>query len=196
MTLPTTATVVPSRLYPVSEHAVYFRPAPGVPGVEALQAQFVEHAYMPHSHSHSTWTVAVVHHGAAQFDVDATHQRADSGELFVLEPEAVHTGMAAVPEGWAYKVVYLDPELINAWDERDDRAPRTARWVVFRDRAQMGLTPHAFQTNLRIARARALLSAGQPPAAVAATCGFADQAHLTRTFKRAVGVTPGRFATG
>ena len=79
---------------PVSEHAVYFRPAAGV---EALQARFVEHAYMPHSHP--TWTVAVVHHGAAQFEVDATHQRAASGELFVLEPEAVHTGMAAVPEG-------------------------------------------------------------------------------------------------
>jgi len=44
----------------------------------------------------------VVEHGAAQFSLDATHQRARGGELFVLEPEAVHTGMAAVPEGWSY----------------------------------------------------------------------------------------------
>jgi quercetin dioxygenase-like cupin family protein len=43
----------------------------------------VRHAYLPHSHP--TWTVAVVHHGAARFDVDATPQRADRGELFVLE---------------------------------------------------------------------------------------------------------------
>ena len=78
--------------------------------------------------------MAVVHHGAAQFEVDATHQRADSGELFVLEPGAVHTGMAAVPEGWAYKVLYLEPELISEWDERDSAAPRAAKWVVFRDR--------------------------------------------------------------
>ena len=61
-------------------------------------------------------------------------------------------------------------------------------------RAQVGLPPHAFQLDLRIARARALLAAGEPPAAVAAACGFCDQAHLTRVFKRAVGVTPARYA--
>jgi AraC-like DNA-binding protein len=67
--------------------------------------------------------------------------------------------------------------------------------LVRRFREQLGLTPHAFQTNLRIARARALLRAGEPIARVAAACGFADQPHLTRTFKRAVGVTPGRFVS-
>jgi AraC-like DNA-binding protein len=58
----------------------------------------------------------------------------------------------------------------------------------------VGLPPHAFQLDLRIARARALLAAGDPPAAVAAACGFYDQAHLTRVFKQAVGVPPGRYA--
>ena len=249
--------------------------------MEALHARFVHHAYRPHSHP--TWTVAVVHDGAARFEVETTQQRADRGELFVLEPEAVHTGMAAVPEGWAYKVLYLDPGLLHDWQERDGVAPRAARWVVFRDHAlrnsllrmhsvlargasgleldecvvgaidalrphlrpgpsaarggyehaavrrarvylrehwdqpvalaalssfagltrfelvrrfreQTGLTPHAFQTNLRVERARAMLSAGEPIARIAAACGFADQPHFTRTFRRAVGVTPGRFA--
>ena len=66
--------------------------------------------------------------------------------------------------------------------------------LVRRFGAQIGLTPHAFQTNLRIARAKALLTTGAAPAAVAAACGFADQAHLTRTFRLAVGVTPARYA--
>ena len=61
-------------------------------------------------------------------------------------------------------------------------------------RVTTGLTPHAFQTNLRIAHARTMLRAGDSIAGVAASCGFADQSHLTRTFRRAVGVTPGRFA--
>ncbi|MGI8845557.1 MAG: helix-turn-helix domain-containing protein [Thermoleophilaceae bacterium] len=66
--------------------------------------------------------------------------------------------------------------------------------LVRRFGAQVGLTPHAFQTNLRIARARDLLATGTTPAAVAAACGFADQPHLTRTFRVAVGVTPARYA--
>jgi AraC-like DNA-binding protein len=66
--------------------------------------------------------------------------------------------------------------------------------LVRRFRRHTGFTPHAFQTNLRIAHARDMLNRGEAAALVAAQCGFADQAHLTRTFKRAVGVTPGRFA--
>ena len=60
----------------MAEHATYFRPQDAT-GIEALHARFVEHAYLPHSHP--TWTVAVVDHGAARFEVDATRQRADSG---------------------------------------------------------------------------------------------------------------------
>ena len=261
------------------EVTAYFRPA-RLDGVEALHASFVTHAYRPHSHP--TWTVAMMERGAASFELDDTDQRADDGELFVLEPESVHTGVAAVPGGWAYKVLYLEPALIGAWAE-EDTVPQAARWVVFRDeglraalrnahralaeeppglavdaavlaavdalrphlvpgpppprtrsehaavrrarayleerwdapvtlaelaahaglsrfelartfRAQVGLPPHAFQLDLRIARARTLLAAGEPPAAAAAACGFCDQAHLTRVFKRAVGVTPARYA--
>lgn len=56
------------------------------------------------------------------------------------------------------------------------------------------MTPHAHQINLRVDEARRRLAAGHPPAAVAADCGFADQPHLSRVFKRAVGVSPGRYA--
>jgi AraC-like DNA-binding protein len=38
-----------------------------------------------------------------------------------------------------------------------------------------------------------LLLAGFPIADVAAQTGFADQSHLTRRFKRVVGVTPGQY---
>lgn len=57
------------------------------------------------------------------------------------------------------------------------------------------MTPLAFLIDLRIASARTLLADRVAPAEVAAACGFADQAHLTRTFKRAVGTTPARYAT-
>lgn len=59
---------------------------------------------------------------------------------------------------------------------------------------EMGLPPHAYQVQLRVARARALVSAGVALAEVATMTGFADQSHLTRLFKRVVGVPPGRYA--
>lgn len=65
---------------------------------------------------------------------------------------------------------------------------------VFRDAA--GLPPHTYLNQLRVARAKALLRAGIPIAAVAGEVGFTDQSHLTRHFKRIVGVTPGQFVRG
>jgi len=60
-------------------------------------------------------------------------------------------------------------------------------------RAALGLTPMAYARLARIARAKALLSEGHAPAAVAAQCGFADQAHFARWFRRCFGVAPGRY---
>lgn len=56
-----------------------------------------------------------------------------------------------------------------------------------------GMPPHAYLTQLRLQRARALLRATEPPAQVAAALGFADQSHLTRRFKAAFGVTPSQY---
>lgn len=58
---------------------------------------------------------------------------------------------------------------------------------------QIGMPPHAFQTQVRVARARTLLLQGWSISEVAARTGFADQSHLTRLFKRLVGITPGRY---
>src|SRR3954462_11335964 len=113
----------------VGEHAAYFRPD-GLDGIEALHASFVAHAYRPHSHP--TWTVAVVERGAARFELDAPRPRAGRGELFLPEPEAVHTGMAPVPEGWAYKVLYLDPGLLGAYADHPAAPPRAEGVGVMR----------------------------------------------------------------
>jgi AraC-like DNA-binding protein len=61
---------------------------------------------------------------------------------------------------------------------------------------EVGLPPHAYLTQLRVGRAKQLLAAGMPLPQVAHVSGFSDQSHLTRQFKRLVGVTPGRYATG
>lgn len=60
-------------------------------------------------------------------------------------------------------------------------------------KAEVGLPPHAYLTQLRVHRAKPLLAAGLPIAAVAQQVGFTDQSHLSRHFKRIVGVPPGQY---
>jgi AraC-like DNA-binding protein len=55
------------------------------------------------------------------------------------------------------------------------------------------ITPHAYLVNCRIEFSRAQLRQGLPIAAVACEAGFADQAHLQRTFKRMVAATPAQY---
>jgi transcriptional regulator GlxA family with amidase domain len=59
---------------------------------------------------------------------------------------------------------------------------------------EVGLPPHAYQLGVRLARAKGLLLRGRPVAQTAFETGFADQSHLTRHFKRLVGIPPGRYA--
>jgi AraC-like DNA-binding protein len=60
-------------------------------------------------------------------------------------------------------------------------------------KSTFGIAPHAYVVTRRLEIARDRILGGQPLADVAAEVGFFDQAHLTRRFKRFLGVTPGRF---
>jgi AraC-like DNA-binding protein len=57
-----------------------------------------------------------------------------------------------------------------------------------------GIAPHQYLMSRRVDRARRLLLDGRPPSEVASATGFYDQSHLTRHFKKLVGVAPGRYA--
>lgn len=60
-------------------------------------------------------------------------------------------------------------------------------------RTSTGMPPYAWLAQHRVTRARALLDAGLRPAEAASLVGFADQAHLTRWFRRVLGVTPAAY---
>lgn len=57
-----------------------------------------------------------------------------------------------------------------------------------------GMTPFAWQRQVRTERARALIGEGRTLADAAADCGFADQSHMTRVFVAHFGFTPGAWA--
>jgi AraC-like DNA-binding protein len=60
-------------------------------------------------------------------------------------------------------------------------------------RRAYGLTPHAYQMQLRLARAWQLIADRTRLSWVAYEAGFADQSHLTRRFATQFGVTPGQL---
>ena len=61
-------------------------------------------------------------------------------------------------------------------------------------RASYGLPPYKYLEQVRIQQARRLIRHGFPLTHVVHATGFSDQSHLTRYFKRIVGVTPGMYA--
>jgi len=58
----------------------------------------------------------------------------------------------------------------------------------------LGMAPADYLRAVRLHRAKHMVVHGEPVAAVAAECGFADQAHFTRWFRRTFGYTPGDLA--
>lgn len=81
-------------------------------------------------------------------------------------------------------------------EELADVAGLSRAHLIRAFRREYFITPHAFQTDMRIRHARRLLRSGLAPADVALQCGFADQAHFSRHFKARTGVTPAVFRHG
>jgi transcriptional regulator GlxA family with amidase domain len=58
----------------------------------------------------------------------------------------------------------------------------------------LNMTPHAYVMSRRIERACALMMTTRTPLGqIAIECGFSDQAHFNRQFRKHVAVSPGRW---
>ncbi|HDG1700454.1 AraC family ligand binding domain-containing protein [Kluyvera ascorbata] len=74
------------------------------------------------------------------------------------------------------------------------RETGTDRFTLTRSfKREFNLAPHAWLIQLRLAKARQLLSLGEQPVDVAASLGFADQSHLGRWFQRAYRISPAHY---
>jgi AraC family transcriptional regulator len=79
-------------------------------------------------------------------------------------------------------------------DELAGAVDREPSYLAAAFKSASGQTVGAFARERRLWRARALLASSDVALAeVAQRCGFADQSHLTRLFRRRFGVTPGTY---
>ncbi|WP_244931569.1 helix-turn-helix domain-containing protein [Nocardioides sp. W7] len=127
-----------------------------------------------------------------------------------LDPDRQRAGVRVVEAALA-GLLPVDEEglLANAvveYVEGDPRVQRvsqvcekfalTERTLQRLTRSRLGLTPKWLVQRRRLHEAAELLRAGEGPdlARVAVELGYSDQAHFSRDFRTATGLTPGRFA--
>lgn len=129
-----------------------------------------------------------------------TAMRVALGSLVLRHAENHPAGYCISTERDAVRRVreYLETsyEANTALDELADIAGLSPFHLVRVFKGETGLPPHTYLTHVRIMRAREMLQNNPLSIAdVAYATGFTDQSHLTRWFKRIVGVTPGKYAT-
>lgn len=81
-------------------------------GLQRLVARFSGHAYDPHRHE--TYAIGMTLSGAQAFRYRGVGRVSHVGQSMVLHPDELHDGHSEVPEGFRYRMVYVEPALIAA----------------------------------------------------------------------------------
>ncbi|GAP36510.1 transcriptional regulator, AraC family [Piscinibacter sakaiensis] len=148
-------------------------------GVELYRASIVRHAF--DAHRHDGFGLGCVTHGAQRFRYRGAEHLAPAGALVLMNPGELHTGRAADAAGWRYRMVYLEPAVLEAasgvrgWDfaapvvQDPAAARRLLHWLDQLWRADAGLAADAALGELAallrpLARtARAAAEGRRPP---------------------------------
>jgi AraC-like DNA-binding protein len=260
----------------------WIRIAPSCPGLERVEAFFAGHAFEPHRHD--TYAIGFTLAGVQAFRYRGAAELSVPGQVFVLHPDEAHDGHAGTRAGFRYRILYVEPRVLQdalggahaplpfvrnavstdkrlaaailpALEDLDGTLEELHRDQIILDlaealaaadpsiarrrlearhwravgkvrafldtnlesavtsaemeavaglsryalarhfRACLGTSPYRYLVMRRLDRARSLIRDGVRLVDVAAACGFADQSHMTRHFKKAYGLSPGRWAT-
>jgi AraC-like DNA-binding protein len=82
------------------------------PGLERADVQLRRSAYAPHRHD--TYAVGITTAGVQRFRYRGERRICLAGQLHVLHPDELHDGGAATDAGFAYRILYVAPELVRA----------------------------------------------------------------------------------
>ena len=93
-------------------------------------------------------------------------------------------------------VSFVDENISNGIKIQDfsdiTRLSRSYFSQAFRE--SFGISPHAYVVRRRIIKAQEMMVlTDKPLSQIALDCGLADQSHLSRLFRRVVGVSPGQW---
>ncbi len=80
-------------------------------GLQRLTARFYGHAYDPHRHE--CYAVGITDWGVQSFRYRGAERASLRGQVIVIHPDEPHDGHAGLPSGFAYRMLYLDPALVQ-----------------------------------------------------------------------------------
>ncbi|MFF3444229.1 AraC family transcriptional regulator [Streptosporangium sp. NPDC002721] len=83
----------------------------GAAGIERLEASLVGEGFAPHRHD--TYAIGVTLAGVQTFRYRGELRHCLPGDWHVLHPDEVHDGMPGTDEGFGYRILYVDPFLVQ-----------------------------------------------------------------------------------
>ena len=109
----------------------------GAPGIERVEARFGRKAFS--LHRHDTYALGITTAGVQEFRYRGARRVCRPGQLHFLHPDELHDGGPATPAGFAYRIAYVEPAVVQtALGGRSlpfaepvrDACPATARLVA------------------------------------------------------------------
>ena len=88
-----------------------FRHLAQVPGVELYHAHISRYAFEPHTHE--AFGIGVIEAGAERFRYRGSQHIAPVHSVVTMNPDELHTGEAETADGWRYRMIYLQPDLLE-----------------------------------------------------------------------------------
>jgi AraC-like DNA-binding protein len=83
----------------------------GAPGIERAAVRLASTGFS--RHRHDTYAVGITTAGVQSFWYRGARRRCLPGQLHVLHPDELHDGGPATAAGFAYRIVYVEPELVR-----------------------------------------------------------------------------------
>jgi AraC-like DNA-binding protein len=115
-----------------SDGCIRYGAVSGVPGLETLSAGRLRLQF--DRHFHDTYSFGIVLDGVERCGIRRSRHFFEPGSVPMFNPGEVHDGGPATEQGWSYRMVYLEPSLVEA--ERlfplSERRDATARDAVSR----------------------------------------------------------------
>jgi AraC-like DNA-binding protein len=99
-------------------------------GVTLLRARYIEHRF--DKHSHETYCLGVTLRGVQAFSCRGRHHASTAGHVMAFNPDDPHDGHSGSVNGFHYRMLYIQPSVVEA-ALGEDRA-RFFKRPLFEDR--------------------------------------------------------------